>query len=1250
MATNLTSNTFSSTYKDDFADSKKFHKILFNSGRVVQARELTQAQTILQKQIERFGNNIFKEGAIVKAGGVTVNNSYEFIKLNNNSTTLPSDPTTLVGTKFTDQSGTSIAAEVIEAVAGGVNQDGGANPDILYVRYVHTSGGTSGENTIRMPNGVSINNGTLTLTTATSSATGTGIRVSVAAGIYYIKGHFVFTEDQSLVVAKDVDTFTGDIGFKVIEDVVSSEDDTTLFDNQGTVPNQSSPGADRYRITLSLIAKANITGNENFVFLVRLNEGGVEKNVTQGDPFNIPSRVTAQRIKENSGNYVVKPFDADFAIDSQSTHLLLNVSDGIGVVDGFRVARNSSQIRVLKSKSTFSINNDQTPISFGNFVKVSSVDGNSAGLPDITNAARLLIKDTADFGGSVIGRCRVRAITEDGANYKFHLFEIVMIPGQAFSSAKSIGTSASNYFDIILEGNPAAAVLHDATVNNLLFPLRNSRPAKIESISLTKQRLVSTVSVTSGNGSMPSLSGSETYANTGDWVFAKTDSDIFPGSASVTGVGTTNSTFSLSPTPANGTYQVAHYVTDGNATIRSKTLTQIDSESSVIDTDSSGSQFLLLNKADIFDIQLIRDSNVGGVDLSGRFTLDNGQRDNFYDFGRLVLRSGETAPVGNVKVKYRYFAHGGGDFFAVSSYDSSALGGYQNIPTHTLENGTTLSLADCLDFRPVRQTTIPTVNSLADAAFAGGVQELPQPNDTVEANTSFYMQTAGKLVLSNEGVITFIKGDVGTNIRSFPTAPDGTMPLHNIVLGANTLNDSDVFITPVQNKRFTMKDIGTLEKRLERLEEAVTLSLLEIDTKNIEILDSAGTNRTRSGFVADNFDDQTFTDFTNQSYAAAIDPFAGVLHPSFNEDNIRMIYNAGASSNVVLKGDNLYIDYDNVEYLDASMASTTVKINPFDFAQYNGMITLSPSSDEWRDTETITGKITNGTQLDTKQAYLWNNHNWNWGGSSIDDLTVGSRTSQVINATFNKVISDEKIRKIVNERIVETVLIPFQRSKKIHFRATGLRPNTQHFAFYDKNAVASFVREETFVRYASTTTDYGNSQKNASAHPEGAGLLVSDVNGVIEGSFFVKASTFRTGTREFALMDVTKYNRSVWQSNSRAQANFTSVGTLEIHEQDIVNTRILTVASEKVPQKVHTQQEDKDENHGGDKHYFVPSNGKWMTQDEMRAGRNTDHTSAFKNLSTHSNTTPFNTERNKNKDAAGNTTNLYAGGNPRDLA
>ena len=65
MATNYNVNP----YYDDFDEEKQFYRILFRTGRAVQARELTQLQTNIQRQIERFGRSIFKEGSIVIPGG-----------------------------------------------------------------------------------------------------------------------------------------------------------------------------------------------------------------------------------------------------------------------------------------------------------------------------------------------------------------------------------------------------------------------------------------------------------------------------------------------------------------------------------------------------------------------------------------------------------------------------------------------------------------------------------------------------------------------------------------------------------------------------------------------------------------------------------------------------------------------------------------------------------------------------------------------------------------------------------------------------------------------------------------------------------------------------------------------------------------------------------------------------------------------------------------------------------------------------
>ena len=72
MATNFNV----SPYFDDFSESKNFHRVLFRPAFAVQARELTQLQTILQNQIERFGSHMFKEGAIILGARTNYDNQY----------------------------------------------------------------------------------------------------------------------------------------------------------------------------------------------------------------------------------------------------------------------------------------------------------------------------------------------------------------------------------------------------------------------------------------------------------------------------------------------------------------------------------------------------------------------------------------------------------------------------------------------------------------------------------------------------------------------------------------------------------------------------------------------------------------------------------------------------------------------------------------------------------------------------------------------------------------------------------------------------------------------------------------------------------------------------------------------------------------------------------------------------------------------------------------------------------------------
>ena len=86
MAVNLTTNP----YYDDFDSTKNFYRILFKPGTPVQARELTQLQSIIQDQIKKFANHVFVDGSrILKDDpvSVTINDKVRSVKLTQNTNT-----------------------------------------------------------------------------------------------------------------------------------------------------------------------------------------------------------------------------------------------------------------------------------------------------------------------------------------------------------------------------------------------------------------------------------------------------------------------------------------------------------------------------------------------------------------------------------------------------------------------------------------------------------------------------------------------------------------------------------------------------------------------------------------------------------------------------------------------------------------------------------------------------------------------------------------------------------------------------------------------------------------------------------------------------------------------------------------------------------------------------------------------------------------------------------------------------------
>jgi len=1292
-------------YYDDFDETKNYQKILFRPGYSVQARELTQLQSILQNQVERFGNHIFKDGSKVY-GAESAVQTVNFIRI-----TTTSDVSSFIGHDVTYD---TVTAKVIHAE----DEDTTTTPKsmVLFVQVVKGDYGNILE-------GVTVTSSNATLETGIVVSTGNAKLFSVNDGVFYVDGYFVktgiqYTSGFSGAANTTIREFnsdswgypTGVFGFDVTPDYVGSNEDLTLTDPARGTYNHNAPGADRYKLSLNLKFYES-TERDSFVPLATMNSEGSITNQTLRTDYSELETTLARRTYDESGSYIVDPFEIETIehTGGSSDKISLAVGSGKGYIQGYEFENQSTEyIDVEKARTTNSntlrkIQTTQLGNRFsGNLYLslapsfVQGIRDNNLGIesPMSVNLYRAASKDSVSNLTRLIGTANIIGFQNSslqsltGTEYlkfNFYLSDIVFTDNNNLELDSAVGNTLILGTGLSIQNRIAhgsvTSVYGRDEASSLVFPVNEGTTVKtIKDLEVRTKKKISLSLIENGQSKIVSVVDLDSVLDSKYFNFVGDDGDlstdekmlyyqvyrtqiegeeetasisnvlVSPGSYNISkSLNSLNINFGNDGDGSDGdpswgnldhtlvaTVEFSMPENDSNYTeaIRRKTLnTAVDLSITSADIGTEGGRsYITLNHADVLRINSI--TNSAGVSVINDFLFDNGQRDHVYEFGRLYfLKSKEDNYKSNgsfsfsLIVNYDYFSHTNSNspygFLTVDSYPVGVAENfeYEDIPLFTSKStGRTVSLTSCVDFRFIRnydrsddvnQTTpaslgvcpVLKVEPILNESQTSGSRS----SDVISVSHEYYLPRIDKLVLKrnfNDETSTFevVHGSPSLSPQA-PQDKDNTLPIYKLTYPAYTHNPNDVNVEALSNKRFTMEDIGDVNRRLEKIEILSSLSSVEskVDSQYFENRSNGVGEAEKRAILVDDFNGHSISDVSNDDYKCSIDFQNKELRPSFNSYNYDF---TTAVSGITISGDGIAtIDYasDGLTLAEQNKASETISVNPYQLTNWVGTIDIDNPIDTWFD-QTERPFVRSNTMGendawlatsfdDTKVGFgsQWNDWESIWSGvgslrklgdektesllsiprvneklntirSLFERELVIERSTKSIEQKAQELVPDLKsfpdhITRTLKGKTVDVTVVPYMRSKSYSVTVHNLKPNTTMFAFMDNTNVISYITDATGV----------------------SNTLVSDDTGKISGlTLTIPTKSFLTGKRTLRFID--NDTNTISSANTIAEVVIHSQGLYETRSQGVSSVRPIirrkqTVNSSAIPTDVNSRKE-----------------------------------------------------------------------------
>lgn len=515
------------------------------------------------------------------------------------------------------------------------------------------------------------------------------------------------------------------------------------------------------------------------------------------------------------------------------------------------------------------------------------------------------------------------------------------------------------------------------------------------------------------------------------------------------------------------------------------------------------------------------------TDVTAHFTLDNGQRDNAYEYSQLVVgprASTVVKPTGRLFVIFDVFLHTGRGYCTIDSYltNVNITKGltYETVPSYTsAKYNRTISLRDVLDFRPVRQTWVDTAFQFASTdaqtllSYAStdpvGPYWTPVSDEEWIGSYEHYLSRIDNVGLGYDGVFRVIEGTDAVSATR-PTDDSGALLLFQLHIPPYTLVNASgvpesVSLKTFAYKRFTMQDLSKVENRVAHLEYYTALNCLERITRDEAVLDDSGNERFKNGILVDSFHGGDVGDVRRSDFTASIDQLNRELRSAFRTFVVQFAgdMEQGTTANVVTVGDMAIPAYSVVPFITQPLATRAVSVNPFDVASFYGHVKLSPAVDVWKDTSTKpaqtidmggpTSEIWAGAE--TPAFTVWGEWEQTWSGvtdvqmhrtystppgwdpirhapGAMTEINFNDVTTSTVyerqGTAYEYVVTPSS--QSLGNRIVDVSIVHNMRARDIVFSADGLKPNANLYAFFDGRNVDGYTQRANQLTLTPVTT------------------------------------------------------------------------------------------------------------------------------------------------------------------------------------